>query len=65
MDWDKLPLSPEDLFGDQVDYKQENDVIYNALHDIGEEIKNYDIWFNIFTRHSTFKRVESYILLSF
>ncbi len=31
MDWDKLPLSPEDLFGDQVDYKQENDGPFEAI----------------------------------
>jgi ATP-dependent Lon protease len=31
MDWDKLPLSPEDLFGDQVDYKQENEGPFEAI----------------------------------
>ncbi len=31
MDWDKLPLSPEDLFGDPVDYKQENEGPFEAI----------------------------------
>ena len=31
MDWDKLPLSPEDLFGDTLDYKQENEGPFEAI----------------------------------
>ena len=31
MDWDKLPLSPEDIFGDQTDYKQESEGPFEAI----------------------------------
>ncbi|MDF1514412.1 MAG: LON peptidase substrate-binding domain-containing protein, partial [Anaerolineae bacterium] len=31
MDWDKLPLAPEDLFGDPDDYMQENEGPFEAI----------------------------------